>query len=244
MKRKLLLVILLGICFAIPVAAGKIELVTADYPPYYGSNMKNGGPLTEIVVAAFKKGGYDAKVTYLPFARALMYGKEGKADGLLGIWYSKERAEWFVYSKPLPGNEVVLYKKTGTKPDKYTDYAALKPYRIGTVRGYAYPSGFDEAKLNIQVVNDNLQNLKKLIKNRVDLVLIDRGLAMHLLRTELPDYANAVEAISPPIKILPMYLVMSKQAKDYQKKLTAFDKGLQLLEEEGELQDIMANHGF
>ena len=73
---------------------------------------------------------------------------------------------------------------------------------------------------------------------------LDRGLAMHLLRTELPDYVDAVEAITPPIKKLPMYLVISKKAKDYQKKLAAFDNGLQLLEEEGTVQDIMDKHGF
>ena len=163
MRYKLFWVILLGLCIAMSVAAEKIDLVTAEYPPYYGSNMKNGGPLTEIAVAAFKNGGYDAKVTYLPFARALKYGKEGKADGLLGIWYSKERAQWFVYSKPLPGNEVVLYKRTGTKPDKFTDYAALKPYEIGIVRGYANPPEFDDAKLKTQIANNDLQNLRRLL---------------------------------------------------------------------------------
>ena len=84
--------------------ATEINLMTAPYPPYYGPNLTNQGPITEIVVSAYKKVGYRVHIEYVPWARALETVKAGKADGLYGAWYSAERTQWFVYSNQLPSN--------------------------------------------------------------------------------------------------------------------------------------------
>jgi polar amino acid transport system substrate-binding protein len=231
------------LCLAIARAnATEITLITAAYPPYYGPNLTNQGPITEIVVAAYNKVGYRVITKYVPWARALEIAKAGKADGLYGAWHSTERVEWFVYSNQLPSNEIVLYKRTGTPPQTFTSYSDLRSYKIGVVRGYRNPPAFDAAYLRTDIADTDATNLKKLAAKRIDLILIDRGTATHILTHELPAYRERLEAVEPPVEVLPMHLIISKKTKEYQTKMDNFNKGLQLLNAEGGVEAIMRQH--
>jgi len=225
-------------------AAERIHFLTVDYPPYYGSNLENGGPVTEIVTEAYKKVGHDVQVDFMPWARALQQAKAGKADGLLGAWYSEERAKSFVFSDPMPGNEVVLLKKKGAEPKEFTSYAELKPYRIGIVRGYRNPPEFDAADLNTEKANSDKLNITKLAKGRLDLILVDRALANYIIKKELPEYKDDLVAVEPPLEVLPLYVLFSKTAGDAQEKAEALNRGLKILEKDGRIQEILKRHGI
>lgn len=224
--------------------ATEINLITAPYPPYYGPNLTNHGPITEIVVSAYKKVGYRVNITYVPWARALETVKAGKADGLYGAWYSAERTQWFVYSHQLLSNEIVLYKHKGTAPETFTSYSDLQPYKIGIVRGYRNPPAFDAAYLRTDVADTDATNLKKLAAKRIDLILIDRGTATHLLQHELPEYREHLEAVEPPVEVVPMHLIISKKAEDYQTKMDDFNQGLELLSAAGVVEAILKQHNM
>ena len=232
-------------CLALANAqAGEINLVTVDYSPFYGPSLPNDGPITEIVSESFKKVGYQVSVKYVPWARAMADAKAGKADGLHGGWYSKEREQWFVYSDKMPGNEIVLFKRKGTEPQSFTSYADLQSYRIGIVRGYRNPSEFDAANLRVEEADSDKSNLTKLAKSRVDLILVDRAIASYMLANELTEYADELEAVDPPLEILPLYLLISKKTDDYQTKVNDFNKGLKALTGEGGVDEIMKRHNL
>lgn len=52
------------------VAEKLISLTSAEYPPYYGKELNNQGPVTEIVNQAFAKVGYKVMIDFFPWARA------------------------------------------------------------------------------------------------------------------------------------------------------------------------------
>jgi polar amino acid transport system substrate-binding protein len=241
--KKLLIGALLCLASA-HASTGEVNLVTVDYAPFYGPTLPNEGPITEIVTAAFKNVGYQVNVKYVPWARAVADAKAGKADGLHGAWFSKEREEWFVYSDKLPGNEIVLFKRKGTEPEAFIGYDDLQPYKIGVVRGYVNPPEFDAADLRTEEANSDKLNLTKLAKGRVDLILIDRAIAKYMLANELAEYKDALEAIDPPLKIEHLYMLISKETDDYQTKLDDFNKGLKTLTEEGGVDEIMKRHNL
>ena len=222
----------------------EIELLTAPYPPFHGPNLRNQGPVTEIVVEAYKKVGYRVTVKFLPWARALKLAKDGKADGLHGAWYSAEREQWFVYSNALPGSEVVFYKRKGTGPRSFTSYEDLRPYTIGIVRGYRNPPAFNAANLRTAITDSDKTNLRILAGKRVDLILIDRHTASSILETELTEYRDRLEALEPPVEGLSLYLLISKKVEEYQTKVDDFNKGLELLRAEGGIERIMKEHGL
>ena len=224
-------------------AEQKINLSATEWPPYYGKDLKNNGFITEIIRAVFRRVGYEVAVDFLPWKRALHDTKAGKYDGLFTVWYRKEREQWFVFSRALPPNEVVLFKRKD-KNISFKNYQSLKPYRIGVVRGYATPPGFDEAKLKTSEVNSDELNLRKLHKDRIDLALTDKITGMHIIKKKMPEAADALEWMQPSLHIEIQHLVISKKAKNYQKKLQDFNRGLEQLEQDGTLKAILEAHGF
>ena len=242
------------ILFAITVASAifcssswaeqrKLNIAATEYPPYYGKDLENNGFMSEIIVTAFKRSGHDIDIKFLPWKRALESTKAGKHDGLFTIWHRKEREEWFVFSKPLPANELGFYRRKD-QDIAFTSFDNLKSYTIGIVRGYVSPPGFDEAGLKTSLAKDDEENLRKLHKGRVDLVLADKVVAQHIISTKIPDAVSELEWIDPPAHTDIQYLVISKKAEDYAATLADFNTGLAEIEADGTLQAIMAKHGF
>ncbi|QYJ87382.1 transporter substrate-binding domain-containing protein [Shewanella mesophila] len=245
MKYKHLVAILVFLIYSLQAVANenKVVLACVDYPPYYGKSLENGGPFTEIIVQAYKKVGYEVKLRIVPWARGLKEAKEGTVDGIFTAWYRKDRERWFVFSEPLPPNEIVFYKR---KEDniKFNSFEDLKPYTVGVVRGYLNPPGFKEANLRTLEVTTDKQNLVILARNRIDLALTDKALGQYIIRTEIPEHANNLEWIDPPVEVVKQYLMISKQTKNFQKKVEAFNSGLKILSESGEMDKILAKHEF
>ena len=137
-----------------------------------------------------------------------------------------------------------MFFKQKDKGIEFGSYADLKPYTVGVVRGYATPPGFDEAGLKTAEAKDDAENLRKLQKGRIDLVLADRIVAQHIINTEIPGAAEKLDWLEPPAHVDIQYLVISKQAEGHQAILADFNKALGGMKSDGTLDSIMAKHGF
>lgn len=230
-------------------AAETLHFVTMEYPPYTSSTMAKGGVITEITTEAFKRAGYTIHVDVLPWSRALAYGKEGsdvagrRIDGIIAIWYKPEREQWFVYSDPLPSNQIGFYKRTDSTI-KFKSLADLKPYRIGIGLDYANPKAFEDAKLNTEAVPNDETNIRKLAHGRVDLILIDKGLAEYILETRLPQYKEQVVWLDPPIETFPLYIAFSKKAGGHGKALRALNHALKEMGRDGTIGRLVGQVGY
>ena len=242
-KRILLLVFFL--LFGMELVAGdkNIAIVVTEYPPYYGSELQNKGFITEIVVAAFDRSGYGSSVRFLPWQRAFDGTKAGKYAVLYTMWYRKEREQWFEFSDALPANEVGFFKRVG-EDISFNNFEDLKPYTIGVVRGYVNPPGFDEAGLTTEVVDNDALNLNKLLRGRIDLVLIDKIVGQHILNINHAPQKHEVEWINPPVQVETQHLVVSKRAPDSHALLDDFNRGLAAIIADGTATQIMRKHGF
>ena len=79
-----------------------IKLVTTDWEPYFGKNLKEQGHFSKICKTAFERVGYKMTVDFLPWKRAMFLTKEKKKyDGILGIYHKKEREKFFKYTDPI-----------------------------------------------------------------------------------------------------------------------------------------------
>jgi len=230
-------------CFMSAASADTVTLVTTEYPPYYAASLPEKGVVSAITAAAFKKVGYDVTVAFLPWARAVSEVEKGTYDGLLGVWHSAERERFLVYSDPILDNEIGLV----ALKDRNISYKALselKPYRIGTVRGYANPASFVEAGLTTDEANDDLTNLKKLIAGRVDLALVDKGVSDDLIAGHMPESKASVVWLEPPISKIPMFNGFAKNKAGYERRVADFAKGLSQLRASGEFAEIVKKYGF
>ena len=221
-----------------------IVLATTEYPPYYGEHLEGQGVLVEIIIAAYERAGYTVTIDFLPWARALRDAQEGRYDGMFTLWHRPERDEWFVFSAPMMPNVTGFYKRTEAAIS-FESLEDLAAYRIGAVRGYVNPPEFEQAPyLRIEEADDDATNLRKLYAERVDLIMIDRVLARHLINTQYPEYRQHLEWLEPALIVDPQYLVISKLAPDYQTKLADFNAGLTSITADGTLEDLLAKHGF
>ena len=244
LRRLLLALLLYFIPLSYVLAAPKEEvyLITSDYPPYFGPNLPNGGVISEIVREAFRRSGYPAKLEFLPWPRCLAYAKSGKVDGLFGIWYLKERESFMLYSDPMPPIQLGFYIRANSKI-KYTNLEDLRPYVIGTVEGYADPPNFAAAKLKKDIAPDDKSNLAKLKVGRVDLVLIEKGLAKYILTHDLLAMKDDLVWIDPPVSTNLQYVGFSLAAPRAKELQQAFNSGLKEMNADGTLNRLLIQSG-
>lgn len=236
--------LLCTVCSTGQAARPLIVLAASEYPPYYGRNLPMQGAVVEIVVEAYRASGYDVELRFYPFARAMQAAKDGQFDGLIALWHRREREQWFAFSPPLAETRLSFYKRKDAAINSST-HEQLRQYRIGAVRGYAGPSGFDAYQFNtVELVTFDLQNLRKLSAGRIDLVLIDSAQAAYLIKTQAPELAHLLERVGPPFRIDPLHLALSKKRQGYQRRLDAFNRGLAQLAATGQLDKIRERHGL
>jgi len=218
---------------------------TCDFEPYFGEKLEKNGPITEITVAAFKEAGYDVTVNFFPWARVMKEAKESRFDVLIGVWHNKDREKLMAFTDPMVDNEIGFYKRKGDSIT-FTGYQDLKSHRIkvGNVRGYATPKGFDEAGLNVDLVKDDLTNIKKLVKGRLQLILIDKQVGMHLIKIDMPDRMDEIEWLVTLEAMPLMNGIIKPNKKNWQTILNDFNKGLSILKSKGVVTDILKKHGF
>ncbi|MFC4159296.1 substrate-binding periplasmic protein [Chitinimonas lacunae] len=234
--------LLLSLCclsFAEPVTSPpQVHLVTSAYPPYFGPDLPNQGIISEIVTEAYRRAGYRAKLEFLPWTRCLAYARTGQVDGLFGVWYLKERESFLLYSDPMPPIQLGFYTKVSSNI-RYKTLEDLRRYVIGTVQDYGDPPHFVAARLNTDVAPTDKHNLAKLHAGRVDLILIERGVARHLIATEMPELQQELTWIEPPVATMQQYVALSKKSPRAEQLRQAFNKGLREMSNDGTLQRLL-----
>ena len=200
--------------------------------------------MAELVREAFKRSGYNLKIAYYPWARVVKMAKDGAVDGYFPEYYSDELKEDFFVSSPIPGGPLGFFKKKG-KSISYSTLNDLRPYSIGVVRGYINTAEFDAADyLKKDEANDDLQNFKKLLAGRVDLIVADKYVGLYTMATYLPDKAGEVEFISPPLEAKDLYLCISKKSNQASALIQAFEAGYQSMIKDGTTTAIIEKAGL
>lgn len=228
-----------------------IELSTLDWPPYIGAELPDHGHIYQIVEQAFSRQNIAIKVQFLPWARAMEVARNGQVAGVFPEYHEARRKQDFAFSDPLPGGPIGFYKRrdhalafsADPRSDPGSVLQALRDQRFGVVRGYVNSQAFDDADYLLkEEANSDEINLKKLGHGRVDLIVIDRYVARHLLATRLPQLAGQLEFMEPPLEYKPLYLAFSKQHPNWQRYLSAFNTALAAMREDGSLQAILRDN--
>ncbi|WP_169749014.1 transporter substrate-binding domain-containing protein [Gynuella sunshinyii] len=203
---------------------------------------KKDGYLVQVTSEAFKRSGYDLEVRYLPWKRALEESMTGKVDGLLGAYYTDERAEKLYYSEPV-GEVVISFMALKESNIRYNTLTDLKALEIGMVRGAVVNADFDQADyLNKIPVSTIEQNIQKLINNRVALIVDKQQQLQNIVENQYPDWVDKVEYLSPPLRVDYFYNAFFMAHPDGQKILTDFNKGLAEIRADGTYDQILQKY--
>ena len=249
MKKRLIIILLILSFFSSIDAVAKekkITLATLNWAPYVGKTLPDYGFNADLVRTILERVGYNLDLSFMPWARAMLSAKKGTFDGAFPAYYSKTRDENFAYTKSFAQSPVVFCTRADADINYTGDLKSLKGYLIGTIRGFVNSPEFDKATyLHKDQTKSDLQNLKKLLKGRVDLIVIDKFVAISILKNNpyFQGDVRSVKFLEPPLQVKPLYVIFSYQASNYEKKVRAFNKGLAEIKSDGTFKQIMQKHG-
>ncbi|OUR66936.1 hypothetical protein A9Q77_10775 [Marinomonas sp. 42_23_T18] len=224
-----------------------VSLTTTDYDPYHAEDMREGGVLTELIRAAFEKAKIKMTVTWFPFSRAIKHAQySAEYDGIYSIWYTPERAKWAYFSDPIIPNVLGFYRHKDTELPAYWNmkYLKVSAKTVGVVRSYLNPKKMIEAGLDTLVSDSDLLNLRVLLAQRVDLIVIDKMVAESLIEQHFESQKESFIWLDPPLEYKMQYLAIAKNAPNAKEKIAAFNRALKEIRRDGTYQNIMRKHGF
>ncbi len=174
------------LCAASLVAqADPLRIVSEPWAPYvYEESGVVRGQDYELTAQVLERLGIAHELQLLPWKRSLAEFDEGRADAILDIFRNQAREQDMVFvDEPLSSSEFVLFYAR-QRPFPYRDLNSLKGRRIGVSPGYWYSNeAFRRSKDFIRETGpSHTANFGKLLLGRVDMVLVDRRVGLHIAR--------------------------------------------------------------
>ena len=218
-----------------------LHLASLEWAPYVGSHLPDEGLTSAIVKAAATQAGMETLISYTPWSRAVQIGlNDPDYAGYFPAFYLKEREKTCYFSASL-GNSVVGFAYLKDKLFDWKTFADLGTVKIGVVQDYANGEEFDDLVKKGMIKTDSapsdISNLRKLMANRVDVIVIGKDVLRQLLITE-PTLKNTRENIAFHNKELTnfsMHICFQKneQGLKLQKALNVFLERLNMKKIEG-----------
>lgn len=223
-----------------------IKMTTCNWQPYAGVNLTNLGFTSELLTRLFKRMGYETTIDILPWQRSMIKTAQGKYDLAYNVYYSEERSKEYAFTNPYIHSQVYICSRKESNI-KFTTLKELTPYRIGVVMGYVNSEKFDRADyLEKDKAITDLNNMKKLFGKRIDLAVIDKYVAIQLIKTSPFLIANITDLTfhEPPLTTLAVHAAFSKKIPGYQERVKKFNRELEEMIKDGTFDTLMEIHNF
>ena len=180
-------------------AEKSVTIATLNWPPYTGETLPQGGATTTVVKAAFEKAGYTVNVVFRPWKRAIDMAFRG-IEGTIAYYpgYHCKHRDGFVATQPI-GSGPLGFAENVDAPIAWTSLNDIseQQLKIGTVLGYANTDEFDKRVgsgwIRAIPAKDDITNLKKLLRRRIDAAVIDKFVLAYLKVTEKSLINNAAK---------------------------------------------------
>jgi len=234
-----LLLLCLSFAFSSEKASADIRLASGEWSPYVGESLEQGGFISHLVSESFAQSGMEVRWDYLPWKRAYEMTRMGDYGGTFLWRYSAKRAQEFYFSDPLIETQAVMFHRKGLDFEWKND-ASLLGHRIGGTIGYHYQ--FSQIKgINIDWVDSDYTNMKKLVRGRIDLFAVDMAVGYHLLRTRIDkqDATQITHSEWQQGEPVSYHLMLPRRLEGSKRLLDRFNRGLAQLQKSGRYQAII-----
>ncbi|WP_460133322.1 substrate-binding periplasmic protein [Pseudomonas sp. S1_E04] len=173
-------------CLSLHAHSETLRIVTEPWAPYvYEDQGTMRGLDYEATVIVFQRLGVEVQWQFLPWKRCLAMLDQGNADGALDIFHSHDRDAQLLYpGEPLSEVEFVLFY-ANERPHPARALDDLQGLAIGTSPGYLYGAEFNDSTLfKREPAPSHEANFGKLLLGRIDLVITDRRVGQHVIKTQ------------------------------------------------------------
>lgn len=149
-----------------------------------------------------------------------------------------------MFSTPFAVANVRFIKRKGD-PFEFNGLESLNGKRVGTVLGYGCDDTFFQSTSFARENGKDLStNIKKLLRNRIDLTLEDEIVARSALSAEDPRLLDQIEFVKTPLSVNPLYVTAGLQNPRAQEIIAAFNRGLEIIKANGTYDRIFKKYGM
>jgi polar amino acid transport system substrate-binding protein len=230
--------------------ANTVTIRADEWYPINGvPDAKKPGYMIELAQVILAKHGHTVEYRSMPWERSLKEVRRGSFDCVVGAY--KEDAPDFIFPDVAWGSiESSFYVKNETAW-RYTGIDSVKKVVMGSIGGYAYSEELDKyieqnkGKGKVQVINANNaleQNIKKLLKGRLDTV-IESHLVMEA-KLKSMGATDKVKSAGILVKAENMYIACSPAKSTSKEYAKLFSEGIKELRASGKLKEILDKYGL
>ena len=220
----------------------ELTAVGDPWPVLLNPNSQQQGLLVEIVRKAYKTQGYDLKIKFVPWSRAMVMIQKKQADLLIGAWYTDERNDYLLYSDIIFAS-AIRFIKPRNSTFEYQGLESLKGKRIGTILSYQYNKEFLSDIGIKRITSDSLlNNIHNLLAGRIDLTLDDHYVVKYMLDKHVVNWEKELSLVEEPLTSKNLYLAANRSNPKYKAIIEAFNLGLAQLKKEQRYDKIIDSY--
>jgi polar amino acid transport system substrate-binding protein len=234
--------LLIGLCSGTAIAANLSVVHSGQWPPYSGQELPEQGLAVDLVATALTRAGYTPKIRVDSLDRILEGGKIGVYDVFATPWYSDDRNEYLLFSKPYL-ESYIRFIKQKDKDYEFDTLDDLEGKMVGVVTGYAYDENFNHSRDVIRISERNLiQNILKLTQGRLDLTLDDELVMRYEINRFMPSHMSKLEILAKPLAVRGVHIGVSRENPDHERIVAEFDKAISEMKKDGTYDKILNKH--
>lgn len=228
---------------ASPAAEEVIRVAVGEWAPYFSENADGYGTFAKVVTRAFELEGYRVEFGFFPWNRALLETKEGRWPVSAGWGMTRERQPFFYFCDPVLVEREQFFYSTDrpVSAKSWDDFAGLSLGIIeGAAVGEAVTQLIEEGKVTV-FRQGTFQDLFTMLKvGRVDLVMGNEFVAADAIaQTFSPEEAKKYQALRDVAVEWDYRVIVSKKLENGEKLCGHFNRGLRLLQQNGEYERLL-----
>ncbi len=220
---------------------GVLKVVVDAYNPpnMYLRDGRAAGLYPLLLKTIFERMHEEVEIDAVPWKRAMHMGAQGRV-GVGGIYKTNERLMLYDFSDPVYNELLLVFARKGAS-FAFNGVDDLRGKKVGIILGWSYGAEFDNAKADglfeVEPVNRDYLNFKKLSEGRLDCVVASRESGLFEIASN--QYLNIV-VLENSLLINPTYVAF---AKHMNKKplLLRFNEALKKMREEGEYRKLVGD---
>ncbi|MGK0290896.1 MAG: polar amino acid transport system substrate-binding protein [bacterium] len=225
------------------IYAKSFNIVTGEYPPYSGKDLKHGGIITEIISSVFKEMGQEVKIHYMDWPK--VYQKAANASYFATFpWLKdKQREVIFKFSAPLITITERFFVTTDSKIT-YIQKNDLMGLSACVPKTYSLKplQSFLKRRLITVRTPKNTETCFHLLKNKkVSMVALSEQVGWLTIKNIYGNHSG-FRTLKKVLNQTKLHLIISKLLPNTDKFLEKFNKTFKKLEKKGIIAQIIKRH--
>lgn len=215
------------------------------YPPFINIDSEGNisGSDIEITKAAFKAVGQEIKIQSEPWSRAVKNAEHGRIAGLISCTHTNDRAKFVHFSEPVNHINIGLIVKADYRGQLPPKFAGMSSLKMLAIRGWSTQKILTKHGIEHTSAESMAEAFNLLIFRDYD--AIHTGLESGRFYAKTTNQLDLIRSHTFEDKVpTALYLCTSKKHPNALKLHQSFAKGLNIIRENGILDNIRHKYGM